>query len=140
MFSLVTSARYQQLPGEINNLKVNLPKHNVIEATCVPPNYFNGPRKGYIARLYSGGDVLIKTLKQTECKFEFKDLSYSTEYELKVTAFNGHNEGIPIGASVTTSYDDKALIVSLVFFIVASVAFAVVLSKIYTLRLRKSRK
>ncbi|XP_033937472.1 receptor-type tyrosine-protein phosphatase C-like [Pseudochaenichthys georgianus] len=126
------------VPGAIKNLVWNL-QHNVIHATCDPPNDFNGPRKDYIARLYSGGDVLIETLNQNACKFEFKALSYSTEYELKVTASNGHNEGKTNQASVTTSYNDKAVIVSLVFFIMASVAFAVVLYKIYTLRLRKYR-
>ncbi|XP_033937785.1 receptor-type tyrosine-protein phosphatase C isoform X1 [Pseudochaenichthys georgianus] len=127
------------VPGAINNLKVNLLEHNVIHATCDPPNDFNGPRKDYIARLYGGGDVLIETLNPTKCKFEFKALSYSTEYELKVTASNGHNESIPIGETVSTSYNDKAVIGFLVFLIIlTSVALLLVVYKIYVLRRRQS--
>ncbi|KAI9517475.1 hypothetical protein NQZ68_004692 [Dissostichus eleginoides] len=128
----------EKMPGEIKNLEVDRPEHNFINATCERPTDLNGPEKYYIARLYGG--VLNKSLTQTKCEFEFKDLSYSTKYELQVTASNGDYESIPNRASVTTSYDNKALIVRLVFFIVASVAFAVLLYKIYTLRLRKSRK
>ncbi|KAF3835313.1 hypothetical protein F7725_027871, partial [Dissostichus mawsoni] len=89
------------VPGEIKNLKVDRPEHNFINATCDHPTDFNGPGNYYIARLYGG--VLNKTLTQTKCEFEFKDLSYSTKYELKVTAFNGYYESIPSQASVTTS-------------------------------------
>ncbi|KAJ4943413.1 hypothetical protein JOQ06_005914 [Pogonophryne albipinna] len=127
------------MPGAINNLKVNLLEQNVIHATCDPPNDFNGPRKDYIARLYGGGVVLIETPTQTACKFEFKALSYSTEYELQVTASNGHNEGIPIRETVSTSYNDKAVIGFLVFLIIlTSVALLLVVYKIYVLRRRQS--
>ncbi|XP_034002345.1 receptor-type tyrosine-protein phosphatase C isoform X3 [Trematomus bernacchii] len=128
------------VPGEIKNLKVHLPEHNVINATCDPlnPTDFNGPRKYYVARLYSG-DVLNKILNQSECKFEFKDLSYSTEYKLQVTASNGQYEGIPSGVPVTTSYNDKAVIGFLVFLIIlTSVALLLVVYKIYVLRRRQS--
>ncbi|KAL3047206.1 hypothetical protein OYC64_021430 [Pagothenia borchgrevinki] len=127
------------VPGEIKILKVNLPEHNVINATCdrLSPNDFNGPRKDYIARLYGGG-VPIK-INKTKCEFEFKDLSYSTKYELKVTASNGQYEGKTNQASVTTSYNDKAVIGFLVFLIIlTSVALLLVVYKIYVLRRRQS--
>ncbi|KAK1896738.1 Receptor-type tyrosine-protein phosphatase C [Dissostichus eleginoides] len=128
------------VPGEIKNLEVDRPEHNLIKATCERPTDFNGPEKYYIARLYGG--VLNKSLTQTKCEFEFKDLSYSTKYELQVTASNGDYESIPTEhlSPLPVCDDNKALIVRLVFFIMASVAFAVLLYKIYTLRLRKSRK
>ncbi|KAK5930600.1 hypothetical protein CgunFtcFv8_026822 [Champsocephalus gunnari] len=72
-------------------------------------------------------------------KFEFNALSYSTEYKLQVTASNGHNEGIPIRETVSTSYNDKAVIGFLVFLIIlTSVALLLVVYKIYVLRRRQS--
>ncbi|KAK1897605.1 Receptor-type tyrosine-protein phosphatase C [Dissostichus eleginoides] len=125
------------VPGEIKNLEVDRPEHNLIKATCERPTDFNGPEKYYIARLYGG--VLNETLNKTTCKFEFKDLSYSTKYELQVTASNGLKESIPSRRFVTTSYNDKAVIGFLVFLIIlTSVALLLVVYKIYVLRRRKS--
>ena len=97
------------VPGAIKNLKVHLPEHNVINATCehLNPTDFNGPRKDYIARLYGDG-VPIKTLNQTKCEFEFKDLSYSTKYELKVCM--SQTFGFPTLLKLYSSYFFKCYI------------------------------
>ncbi|XP_063748426.1 receptor-type tyrosine-protein phosphatase C-like isoform X2 [Eleginops maclovinus] len=127
------------VPGRIQDLMLDLTQHNVIKATCKAPHTLNGPVESirYIARLYIGG-VLKYTLNETKCKFEFKDLSYSTNYSVEVTASYGGDESDIIEGSTSISFDN-ALIVRLVFFILTSLAFALVLYKIYTLRLRKSR-
>ncbi|TDH08749.1 hypothetical protein EPR50_G00101020, partial [Perca flavescens] len=61
--------------------------------------------------------------------------SYSTEYKVKVTAFNGEFLSDPFIESVSTRYNDKAVIGFLVFLIiVVSVALLLVVYKIYILK------
>ncbi|XP_070764618.1 receptor-type tyrosine-protein phosphatase C [Enoplosus armatus] len=125
------------VPEEITKLVANISEHNVIRVTCGPPKSFNGPENKYIARLHDGSNTLKKT--EDKCKFEFVDLSYSTAYTLKVTAFNGAHEGNPKEAEVNTLYNDKALIGFLVFLIIlTSVALLLVIYKIYILKRKKS--
>ena len=56
----------------------------MIKVTCHPVHKFRGPEKLYNATLSYGGDVIKKIESKKECEFEFKDLSYSTTYEVAV--------------------------------------------------------
>ncbi|XP_074492789.1 receptor-type tyrosine-protein phosphatase C-like [Sebastes fasciatus] len=128
-------------PEDIHDLTVDVLDHNVIRVTCdYKGRNHNGPEKKFIARLHNAG--VTKELKNKTCDFDFKDLSYLTEYNLEVTAYNGEHESKPKKKDgVTTSYNDKALIGCLVAFIIIiiSVALGVAVYKIYVLRRRKSR-
>ncbi|XP_051231656.1 receptor-type tyrosine-protein phosphatase C-like [Dicentrarchus labrax] len=105
------------VPREVTNLRVDLVEHNVIKVTCQRVKDLNGPEEKYIACL---NDCHDKNLKQekNKCEFEFKDLSYLTTYKVKVTVFNGRRESNPVMKVIDTSYNDKALIGSLVFLII----------------------
>ncbi|XP_032381499.1 receptor-type tyrosine-protein phosphatase C isoform X3 [Etheostoma spectabile] len=117
---------------------VALTENNVISVSCVYENHFNGPEKKFKARLLRAGVTLKE--KMGKCEFVFNDLSYLTEYQLEVTAFNGRFHSTPYIQSVTTSYNDRALIGFLVFLIIAvSVALLLVVYKIYILKRTKSQ-
>ncbi|XP_049443500.1 receptor-type tyrosine-protein phosphatase C-like isoform X1 [Epinephelus fuscoguttatus] len=128
-------------PEDIPHVEWSNPEHNVVRVSCTYGKRFNGPQKEYIAHLYYNG---VHQEKKTSpglhnCKFEFKDLSYLTEYEVKVFAFNGHHYSNPKIITVTTSYNSKALIGCLVVFIIVFVALVVVVYKIYIPWRKKSR-
>uniref|UniRef100_A0A8C9XHV9 Receptor-type tyrosine-protein phosphatase C n=1 Tax=Sander lucioperca TaxID=283035 RepID=A0A8C9XHV9_SANLU len=124
---------------DIDKLLVAVPENNVIRVTCGHSNRFNGPQKIFSAILLYAGVIQKNLTKEKECDFEFKDLSYSTEYKLEVTAFNGHFRSNPKKESVTTHYNDKAVIGFLVFLIIiVSVALLLVVYKIYILKRTKS--
>ncbi|XP_051231657.1 receptor-type tyrosine-protein phosphatase C-like [Dicentrarchus labrax] len=124
------------VPTEVTNLKVDLVEHNVIKVTCHRVKDLNGPEEKYIACL---NDCHDKNLKQekNKCEFEFKDLSYLTTYKVKVTIFNGRRESKPVMKVIDTSYNDKALIGSLVFLIIL-IPVALLFNKIYIWKCRKS--
>ncbi|XP_070687977.1 receptor-type tyrosine-protein phosphatase C isoform X2 [Pempheris klunzingeri] len=125
------------IPEQVTKTTVKVPEHNMIHVECVHSKVFHGPRKEYIARLRYGSEK--RELKSDMCKFEFKDLSYSTTYELKLIAFNGENESIPKILHVDTLYNDKAVIGFLVFLIILTcVALLFVVYKIYILKRQKS--
>ncbi|XP_045906757.1 receptor-type tyrosine-protein phosphatase C-like [Micropterus dolomieu] len=123
-------------PERVTNLVVTVPEHNVIKVTCNEPKTLNGPAVKYIACL----DDCSGTLKEIDknCNFEFRDLSYSTTYTLKVTAVNSIFESNPEIKQVDTRYNDKAHIGFRVafFIIITCVVLAVV---IYFQKRRKSR-
>ncbi|XP_047442133.1 receptor-type tyrosine-protein phosphatase C-like [Mugil cephalus] len=69
------------IPADIGEkLSVSQPENNVIIVTCKYFGPFNGPERKYRARL-NDGDLFEKD----KCEFEFRDLSYSTNYEVKVS-------------------------------------------------------
>ncbi|KAF7666166.1 hypothetical protein LDENG_00116350 [Lucifuga dentata] len=124
------------IPQAVGNVKVIVTEQNLIIATCKSHN-FNGPSKEYRAVLSGGGHYDSKT--HHTCHFEFRDLSYSTEYILEVTAFNGILRSKPHSERVTTGYNEKALIGFLIFLIIlTSVALLLVAYKIFVLKRRKS--
>ncbi|XP_074490897.1 receptor-type tyrosine-protein phosphatase C isoform X2 [Sebastes fasciatus] len=127
-------------PDDIHDLTVIVVDHNVIRVKCVYKGSFNGPKVTlrFIARLRNAG--VTKELKNTTCDFNFEDLSYLTEYNVEVTAYNGEFESKPKKKDgVTTSYNDKAVIGLLVFLIIlTSVALLLVIYKIYILKRRNS--
>ncbi|XP_039667291.1 receptor-type tyrosine-protein phosphatase C isoform X2 [Perca fluviatilis] len=122
-------------PKKINTLTVKVPENNVITVACDYREVkFNGPPGPINAHLLYNG-ITQEKLTNNKCEFEFEDLSYSTEYEVKVTAFNGRFHSDPKTESVTTRYNDKAVIGFLVFLIiVVSVALLLVVYKIYILK------
>ncbi|XP_078025038.1 receptor-type tyrosine-protein phosphatase C-like [Epinephelus lanceolatus] len=126
-------------PEDIPHVDWTNPEHNVVRVSCTYGKRFNGPEKEFTARLYYNGALQEEKTSVKHCNFEFKDLSYLTEYEVEVFAFNGHNYSNPKIITVTTSYSIKALIARLVVFIIASVALVVVVYKIYIPWHKKSR-
>ncbi|XP_056234765.1 receptor-type tyrosine-protein phosphatase C isoform X2 [Seriola aureovittata] len=127
-------------PDDIKELKTSQPEHNVIIVTCMYSGKLNGleGKQKYRAELHHGG-VIVKELKDSKCKFEFRDLSYSTTYIVKVIVFNTELESRPKTKDVSTFYNDKAVIGFLVFLIIlTSLALLLVVYKIYILRRRKS--
>lgn len=64
-------------------MTVTVPENNVIKVECNHVGKINGPKeKRYIARLHPGGENKLQN--KADCKFEFKDLSYSTAYTVEV--------------------------------------------------------
>ncbi|XP_059196356.1 receptor-type tyrosine-protein phosphatase C-like [Centropristis striata] len=129
------------VPDDIPSVSVMIPEHNVVKVTCTYPKRFNGPEKSYVAKLFYGS-VLQKTLKNSKCEFEFKDLSYSTEYVVEVTAYNGHHfSKNPKKETTSTSYNSFIirLVIFLVFTIITCVAVGVAVYKIFIWRRRESR-
>lgn len=65
-------------------MTVTVPENNVIKVECNHGGNINGPteKRRFIARLHPGGENKLQN--KTDCKFEFKDLSYSTEYRVEV--------------------------------------------------------
>ncbi|XP_038571367.1 receptor-type tyrosine-protein phosphatase C isoform X3 [Micropterus salmoides] len=124
-------------PEHVTNLSVTVPEHNVIKVTCNKPNTLNGPAVEYIACLNDCSGTLKE--RKENCNFEFRDLSYSTTYTVKVTAVNSEFKSNPETKQVDTLYNDKAVIGFLVFLIIlTSVALLLVLYKIYILKRRNS--
>ncbi|XP_022620753.1 receptor-type tyrosine-protein phosphatase C-like [Seriola dumerili] len=138
----VTQVTEAGIPDDIKDLRTSEPEHNVIIVTCIHSGKFKGhtDEKRYRAELHHGG-VIVKELKEKECKFEFRDLSYSTTYTVKVIAFNTELESRPKTKEVSTFYSDKAVIGFLVFLFITitSVVVSVLVYMIYTKTCRKSR-
>uniref|UniRef100_A0A667XMC8 Receptor-type tyrosine-protein phosphatase C n=1 Tax=Myripristis murdjan TaxID=586833 RepID=A0A667XMC8_9TELE len=128
-------------PKRVNDVRVILKDNNAFTVNCsrLQTTDFHGPHKKYIARVYAGGKEERNKEAEENCSFEFTDLSYSTDYTLNVTAYNGHHESAPSIKYVSTRYNDRAVIGFLVFLIIlTSVALIMVLYKIFILQRRKS--
>ncbi|XP_038204921.1 receptor-type tyrosine-protein phosphatase C [Arvicola amphibius] len=125
-------------PSKVNKMKAIRISENAIIVTCEPPHEINGPRKFYILEVKSEGSS-PKNFNQTTCRFEVKDLYYSTDYTFLVSLFNGVYKGEADVRNQSTSYNAKALITFLIFLIVVtSIALLIVLYKIYDLRKKRS--
>ncbi|XP_042083288.1 receptor-type tyrosine-protein phosphatase C isoform X2 [Haplochromis burtoni] len=128
-------------PAAVTELKLHVHEHNTIKVSWHRPSTFNGPERKYIIRLNTADDkeVTKKELEGTKYEVEFKDLSYSTSYKVKVTAHNGHYESIPQISEISTLYNNKAVIGFRVFlFIVIVLAFLFLTYKFYIQKFRKS--
>ncbi|CAK6975329.1 receptor-type tyrosine-protein phosphatase C [Scomber scombrus] len=138
--TVVTQKTGVGVPADVGTLKTSVPEHNVIKVTCPTVKNFFGPKTIHIANLTYGGVIQRSQNNHKKCEFEFKDLSYSTDYVVEVVAFNGHFSSKKVTSqTVNTLYNDKAVIGFLVFLIIlTSVALLVVIYKIYILRHRKS--
>ncbi|XP_008330025.1 receptor-type tyrosine-protein phosphatase C isoform X2 [Cynoglossus semilaevis] len=126
-------------PDKVKNVQLHLTAHNVITVNCGSPQEQNGPRLEYIVKLSTPYGSEIKTLQSRTCLFMFDNLGYLTTYTVQVTAFNGFHKSSPVTETVSTSYNDKAVIGFLIFLILlVSVALLVVFYKIVVLKRRKS--
>lgn len=70
------------VPDAVPKLTLILSHRNGIKVTCTSNGNFNGP-KMYIVQLYVGDKHVPKETSE-KCPFEFKDLSYLTNYKVKV--------------------------------------------------------
>ncbi|XP_061152367.1 receptor-type tyrosine-protein phosphatase C [Syngnathus typhle] len=125
-------------PEDISVLdaKVNV---NSIEVKCTHSQRFNGPDGKFHAVLYQGSRV-VKTSNKTKCAFFFQDLSFSTTYELKVYVSNQVFNSTFSKKTLTTEYNEKALIGFLLFLIIfTSLALLVVLYRIYVVKRQRFR-
>ncbi|CAJ1060920.1 receptor-type tyrosine-protein phosphatase C-like [Xyrichtys novacula] len=103
-------------PEDISSMVVTVPENNVIKVSCKHHGDFKGPDRIFKASLKNGATV-VKTFEKKDCKFEFRDLSYSTTYGLQVFPFNGELTGNSKIKDVDTLYNDKALTGFLIFLI-----------------------
>ncbi|XP_067452634.1 receptor-type tyrosine-protein phosphatase C-like [Thunnus thynnus] len=126
------------VPEDFSMFKISVPEHNVIKVTCRVED-FRGPKEQYNATLSYNNDVIEEKKSRNKCEFTFKDLSYSTTYDVEVVAFNGHLSSKTKTERVSTSYNDKALIGFLVFLVIlTSVAGLWGVHKIYMMKRRNS--
>uniref|UniRef100_A0A674NX79 Receptor-type tyrosine-protein phosphatase C n=1 Tax=Takifugu rubripes TaxID=31033 RepID=A0A674NX79_TAKRU len=127
------------IPERPPQLHLDVHEHNQITVKVDKISRFNGPSKFYIVRLYEG-KTHKETRNGTKSSFVFKDLSYSTEYTVQASTFNGHFESSPHTRTTSTFYNEPALINFLIFLIiVTSVALILVAYKIYVLKRKRSR-
>ncbi|XP_069377837.1 receptor-type tyrosine-protein phosphatase C isoform X2 [Paralichthys olivaceus] len=130
------------VPEKVTQLKLMVKEHNTINVTCKLSQVgkFNGPKRRFKARLlYNGTDQLVTEKNSTGCDFKFNNLYYSTSYKVEVFAVNSELESKPEIKSISTDYNDKAVIGFLVFLIIfTSVALLLVIYKIFVLKRRKS--
>uniref|UniRef100_A0A669BZF3 Receptor-type tyrosine-protein phosphatase C n=1 Tax=Oreochromis niloticus TaxID=8128 RepID=A0A669BZF3_ORENI len=105
----------------VNGLQLHVQEHNMIKVVWQKSNDFKGEQKKYKVRINKAGEKQQKTeILVSNHEFVFKDLSYSTTYEVEV-------------------YNDKAVIGFLVFLIIlTSVALLFVIYKIYILKRRNT--
>ncbi|TWW58153.1 Receptor-type tyrosine-protein phosphatase C [Takifugu flavidus] len=82
----------------------------------------------------------FSTRQEVHYRTEPGNLSYSTEYTVQASTFNGHFESSPYTRTTSTFYNEPALINFLIFLIiVTSVALILVAYKIYVLKRKRSR-
>ncbi|XP_040039851.2 receptor-type tyrosine-protein phosphatase C isoform X2 [Gasterosteus aculeatus] len=124
-------------PEEVTSLHVKRTDNNQISVTCNSEKHSNGLLKKYIATLSNDG-AETKTLNSNECKFEFKDLSYSTKYTVEVIFCNEKFCSKPKKDSAQTSYNIGRPIIFVVTILIFSVALAVALYKIIQSRTSRS--
>lgn len=73
-------------PDPIEKVTTTQPEHNVIGVTCRYSGHLNGPElpgAKFKAKLFLG-DKYQDQKANSKCEFEFKGLSYSTAYTVKV--------------------------------------------------------
>ncbi|XP_048457839.1 receptor-type tyrosine-protein phosphatase C isoform X2 [Rhincodon typus] len=116
--------------------------NNKIELSCneLKRDEYNGKDIQYCATIRDTNGKSESTVKNKKCHFVFEDLKYLTKFELKLVADNYQFQSKSAVYTITTKYNDKALIGFLVFLIIAtSLALAFVLYKIYILQRKSSR-
>ncbi|XP_042564795.1 receptor-type tyrosine-protein phosphatase C isoform X2 [Clupea harengus] len=117
----------------------NRPSNNALHVTCKNGTWNGGKGKFHATIYYTGSIVRNEPQIEDKCDFKFEDLSYSTQYTIEVKAVNAdHKSSNPIKESMYTSYNDKAVIGILAFFIIlTTIALLCVLYKIYILQKKK---
>ncbi|XP_019730933.1 receptor-type tyrosine-protein phosphatase C isoform X3 [Hippocampus comes] len=129
------------VPEGISKLHAVVVNNNIIEVKCVHSNKFNGPKKKLNAILYQDKTLVQRKNKtDSNCKFLFQDLSYSTTYRVEIFASNQEFSSPAWEETLTTHYNDKALTGFLVFLIIfTSVALLVVIYRIYLVKRQRFR-
>ncbi|XP_051803572.1 uncharacterized protein LOC110945597 [Acanthochromis polyacanthus] len=77
--------------------------------------------------------------ESNKCDFEFRDLSYGTEYEVEVTVFNGVLESNPRTDYIFTGFNYKAAIINFLCLPIANI-LVVVFMVIYENYMKKRRE
>ncbi|CAB1441199.1 unnamed protein product [Pleuronectes platessa] len=126
------------VPEDVHNLKLEVKDHNTIIVTCNHSQIFNGPERIFKAQLHDGGSSVERN--DETCEFEFKNLKYSTNYTVKVTAVNSLFESNPITKQISTEYVDAGIGFHVFHILLTSGALLLVVYKIYDLRFRKSQE
>ncbi|XP_053288563.1 receptor-type tyrosine-protein phosphatase C isoform X3 [Pleuronectes platessa] len=124
------------VPEDVHNLKLEVKDHNTIIVTCNHSQIFNGPERIFKAQLHYGGSSVERN--DETCEFEFKNLKYSTNYTVKVTAVNRLFESNPITKQISTEYVNAGMGFHVFHILLTSGALLLVVYKIYDLRFRKS--
>ncbi|XP_034036013.1 receptor-type tyrosine-protein phosphatase C [Thalassophryne amazonica] len=126
------------VPDPVENLSAKLSDNNAASVSCLHSGTFYASDGKLMAKIYDD-NTFLKTNNQTECQFEFRDLSYHTTYTVEVFAFNGRFMSHSKRTTVSTTYNNKAVIGFLIFLIIlTSVALLLVIYKIFILKHRKS--
>ncbi|KAK2907042.1 hypothetical protein Q8A67_006027 [Cirrhinus molitorella] len=125
---------------KLKSIKVQQPSHNSVHIQCsnlTGPNEWNGGAGNFEAKIKYNGDPVKTSERKSTCWFSFSDLHYLTTYDIEVTATNKENNWTVIHETITTSYNDKAVVGFLAFLVILmAVALLFVVFKIY-LRKRK---
>lgn len=82
-------------------MKATRTSQNVIIVTCEPPYEINGPEKFYILEVKSERSLPLK-FNQTKCRFDVKDLYYSTDYTFQVNSYFPSSLERSVSASART--------------------------------------
>ncbi|XP_041417502.1 receptor-type tyrosine-protein phosphatase C isoform X3 [Xenopus laevis] len=125
------------VPDKVTIVSTTFEGNNIIRIKChLQKEKLKGPKARFQLEFHGG-----KPKKHEECDFQISDLNYLTTYTFKINVFNGVFSGPSQIVTVTTKYNDKALIGFLVFFIViTTLALLLVLIKIYKLQRGSSRQ
>ncbi|KAM5148100.1 receptor-type tyrosine-protein phosphatase C [Mantella aurantiaca] len=119
------------------NANVDVNHNNNIIITCLTPEKLNGDKGNFVLILLENGKQI--PYKKKECHFFIPNLSYLTTYTFQIYYYNNFFNGEVIEVTVTTRYNDKALIGFLAFVIaITSLALIFVLIRIYKLQKRSS--
>ncbi|XP_073699997.1 receptor-type tyrosine-protein phosphatase C isoform X2 [Garra rufa] len=127
---------------KLSSITVQKPSHNSVHVQCsnlTGPNDWNGETGQFEAVIKYNGDPIKPAEIKKKCWFAFSDLHYLTTYDIEVKAINKQNNLTVIRQTITTNYNDKAVVGFLAFLIiVTSIALLFVLFKIYLLKRKRT--
>ncbi|XP_029110510.1 receptor-type tyrosine-protein phosphatase C-like isoform X3 [Scleropages formosus] len=124
-------------PDPVSNIQHELQSNNEVKVRWDFEGKPKGPKKFFAGTIKSSGT--FENFNTTENEVEFKNLYYLTSYTVEIFVHNGIKASQTTMEHFKTSYNNKALIGFLAFFIVlTSVALIFVLFKIYLLQKRNS--
>ncbi|XP_075688353.1 receptor-type tyrosine-protein phosphatase C [Rhinoderma darwinii] len=122
-------------PNKVTHVrtKVGVMHNNAVKIECKDPDHINGQKGKFILEINNAEH------NKSVCQFFIEGLNYLTTYSYKIYYKNNVFIGDPVIKSITTKYNDKALIGFLAFFItITCVALILVMYKIYKLQKRSS--
>ncbi|XP_059923106.1 receptor-type tyrosine-protein phosphatase C-like [Gadus macrocephalus] len=103
-------------------------ENNAFLVECKPldQNAWRGPETWYRATITG-----FKEIKQNNCSFKFRDLSYSTGYTVSIFAFNGVNSGKAGEVRIQTSCISSGVLLRVLVLLGFSVPTLVVLLHLF---------